>query len=89
MVLGFGFCCFPPPLHFANNWQWLGFGNEIFPKRLFVVENVIFAGNFKEKKKNERRFPPPCHSQFKMNITPLIAGFPAPRELGFRLGNGA
>jgi len=39
---------------FANNSQGLGFGSELFPKRLFVVDNVIFAGNFKGKKRKKK-----------------------------------
>lgn len=67
------------------------FGNELFPKQLFVVENVIFVGNFKGRKKKKIVGSPthPHHSPFKLNITPLVAGFPAPRELHFRLGNSA
>lgn len=64
-------------------WKWG------IPKAIICCWKCHLCRKFQEAGGEERRFPPPHHSQFKMNITQLVAGFPAPRELGFRLGNSA
>lgn len=89
MVLGSGFCWFGF-FSFILQTTRNGLGLEMrYSQSDYLLLKMSSLPEISRRGGEERRFPPPHHSQFKMNITQLVAGFPAPRELGFRLGNSA